>query len=77
MKAFRSGLFAAALLGTSALVAPSAALAETPAPKFTTIDQNNVDLSTGLVWYGMEEGGIGSRARFDAAHLGRGCRLGR
>ena len=60
MRGLRSGVFVAALLGTSALIAPSAALADTPAPKFTTPDQNNVDLSTGLVWFGMEEGGIGS-----------------
>ena len=49
-----------ALLATSSLLAPSIAHATTPAPKFTSIDANNVDLSTGLVWYSMEEGGIGS-----------------
>jgi YD repeat-containing protein len=51
---------AAALLGTSALIAPSLALAETPAPSFITPDQNGVDLTTGLPWVAMEEGGIGS-----------------
>src|SRR4051812_43085166 len=36
------------------------ASATTPAPSFVTIDDHNVDLTTGLVWYAMEEGGIGS-----------------
>lgn len=61
MKVFRAGVLVAALLGTSALASPALAQVA-PAPKFTSPDQNNVDLSTGLVWYGMEEGGIGSGA---------------
>jgi YD repeat-containing protein len=60
MRVFRSGVFAAALLGTSALASPALAQVVTPPPGFTSPDQNNVDLSTGLVWFSMEEGGIGS-----------------
>jgi hypothetical protein len=51
---------AAALLGSSALIAPSMALADMPAPSFITPDRNGVDLTTGLPWVAMEEGGIGS-----------------
>lgn len=52
-------MLAAALLGTTALASPS--LAQTsPAPRFASPDANNVDLTTGLVWLSMEEGGIGS-----------------
>jgi RHS repeat-associated protein len=50
----------AALLATSALVLPAVAGAATPAPKFTAPDQNGVDLTTGLPWVSIEEGGIGS-----------------
>ena len=35
-------------------------MAETPAPKFISPDQNGVDLTTGLPWVAIEEGGIGS-----------------
>jgi hypothetical protein len=53
----------AALLATSALALPSLASAATPAPKFTAPDQNGVDLTTGLPWVSIEEGGIGSGPR--------------
>jgi len=56
----RKGLVAAALLASTALALPSVASAETPAPKFTSIDQHSVDLTSGLPWLQLEEGGIGS-----------------
>jgi RHS repeat-associated protein len=50
-----------ALLATTALCLPSPALAQAvPAPKFTSPDANGVDLTTGLPWVAVEEGGIGS-----------------
>ncbi len=49
-----------ALLASTALIAPSLAHAATPAPKFTTIDDHGVDLVTGLPFFILEEGGIGS-----------------
>ena len=50
---------ACVLLATTALCAPSAAQAGT-APKFASPDANGVDLTTGLVFFAFEEGGIGS-----------------
>lgn len=50
----------AALLATTALGFPSIASAATPAPKFTSPDQNGINLTSGLVWLSVEEGGIGS-----------------
>lgn len=51
------GLF----LGSTALTVPSLAAAETPAPKYIdTIDDHSVDLTTGLPYVSMTEGGIGS-----------------
>lgn len=49
-----------AFLATTALCIPSIAIAATPAPKFTSPDNNEVDLTTGLPWMSVEEGGIGS-----------------
>lgn len=51
---------ASALLASSALLAPSIARAATPPPKFTASDENGIDLTTGLPWISVEEGGIGS-----------------
>jgi RHS repeat-associated protein len=48
----------AALLASSAIVSP--AFAEAPAPRFVNIDKNGVDLTTGKVQFGFEEGGIGA-----------------
>jgi RHS repeat-associated protein len=50
---------AAALLATTAIASPLFAQS-VPAPKFTSIDENGVDLVTGLAFMTMEEGGIGS-----------------
>jgi RHS repeat-associated protein len=47
-----------ALLASTALATP--ALADAPAPRFVSIDKNGVDLTTGKVEFGFEEGGIGS-----------------
>ncbi|MEJ7777003.1 MAG: RHS repeat-associated core domain-containing protein [Sphingomicrobium sp.] len=49
-----------ALLATTALCFPSLAQAAEPAPKFTAVDQNGVDLTRGLVQLSIDEGGIGS-----------------
>jgi hypothetical protein len=52
---------ALALLATTALIAPSAVWAVTPAPKFIdVINDHGVDLVTTLPFFTMEEGGIGS-----------------
>jgi RHS repeat-associated protein len=47
------GLLAATALNPAQLEAA-------PAPSFVNVDGNGVDLTTGLVWMRMEEGGIGS-----------------
>jgi RHS repeat-associated protein len=49
-----------ACLATTALALPSVAMAATPAPKRISPDANSVDLTTGLPWVAVEEGGIGS-----------------
>jgi YD repeat-containing protein len=50
-----------ALLATTSLSLPTIARAETPAPRFVdTIDDHGVDLSSGLPFFSIEEGGIGS-----------------
>ena len=49
-----------ALLATSALTFSSVAMAATPAPKFIAPDDNGVDLTTGLPYVTVKEGGIGS-----------------
>jgi RHS repeat-associated protein len=52
---------ACALLATTALSLPTIARAETPAPKFVdTLDDHGVDLASGLPFFSLEEGGIGS-----------------
>lgn len=51
---------ACALLATTSLSFPSIAHAETPAPKFTSLDDHGVDLTNGLPFVSVEEGGIGS-----------------
>jgi RHS repeat-associated protein len=57
----RLPLVSVALLATTALCLPSPVLAQSvPAPKFTSPDANGVDLTTGLPWVAVEEGGIGS-----------------
>lgn len=48
------------LLASSALVAPRAAVAVTPPPQFASVDQNGVDLTSGLPFFTIDEGGIGS-----------------
>jgi YD repeat-containing protein len=48
-----------ALLASSAL-APAAMAQNAPAPRFVSVDQNGVDLTSTLVTFSLEEGGIGS-----------------
>jgi RHS repeat-associated protein len=61
MKLRTNHLLVGLLLGSTALTLPSIASAETPAPKFIdTIDDHSVDLTTGLPYVSMTEGGIGS-----------------
>lgn len=55
------GAAACALLTTTALMTPATAYAATPAPKYVdTTDDHSVDLVSGLPFFSMEEGGIGS-----------------
>lgn len=49
-----------AFLATTALYKPSLAWADAPAPKSITLDRFGVDLTSGLPWLQIEEGGIGS-----------------
>lgn len=56
----RSQSVAIALLATSALAIPLPALAATPAPRFTSIDDHGVDQVLGLPYVTIDEGGIGS-----------------
>jgi|tagenome__1003787_1003787.scaffolds.fasta_scaffold20983488_5 hypothetical protein len=51
---------ACALLATTSLPLPTLARAATPAPQFTAIDQNGVDVTTALPFVSLDEGGIGS-----------------
>ncbi len=53
-------LVATALLATTALILPSVAIAATPAPRFTSIDDHGVDLVLGQPFLTIDEGGIGS-----------------
>jgi RHS repeat-associated protein len=49
-----------ALLASSAVITPGIANAVTPPPQFASVDQNGVDLTTGLPFLTIDEGGIGS-----------------
>ncbi len=53
-------IVATALLATTALSLPSVAIAATPAPRFTSIDDHGVDLVLGQPFLTIDEGGIGS-----------------
>src|SRR4051812_39958318 len=60
---------ACALLATTSLTLPAVARAETPAPRFVdTVDDHGVDLASGLPFFQLEEGGIGSGAGRVAMH---------
>jgi YD repeat-containing protein len=52
--------FGVAVAVTTALVTPQVARAGTPAPQFTAIDQNGVDITTALPFVSIDEGGIGT-----------------
>lgn len=56
----RSIRFAASLLASSALIVPSMARADTPAPTFVSVDDHSVDLTSGLPYLTVEEGSVGS-----------------
>jgi RHS repeat-associated protein len=50
-----------ALLATTAIISPAhAQIASSPPPKFSNIDENGVDLTTGLVSFSLAEGSVGS-----------------
>ena len=55
----RSKVALASILASTAMVGP--AWAQTaPPPKFSNVDENGVDLTTGLVAFSLTEGNIGS-----------------
>lgn len=62
MRSFRRSASAlAAILASTALASPALAqVGSVPPPKFTNVDANGVDLTTGLVSFGLSEGSIGS-----------------
>jgi RHS repeat-associated protein len=59
LKSARRAALSCALLASTALAAPALAQSAPP-PKFVETDANGVDLTTGLVSFEMDEGGIGS-----------------
>src|SRR3954447_9152143 len=63
-----------ALLATTSLTLPAIARAATPAPQFTAIDQNGVDVTTALPFVSIDEGGIGTGA--GALHMRRAWAAG-
>ena len=58
---YRSKVALAAMLASTVLAGPAwAQIASAPPPRFSNVDENGVDLTTGLVSFSLTEGSIGS-----------------